>query len=114
MAASGWSGAAARPFASWTFLYRTKQETRLHPYLLSPFDEDAEINPSLIYMLRKDFEFAAPEFDLEPDAESLQKFFERLGRSVKGRGWRVLQEGLAEPISVLESWRCTKILRSIP
>ena len=68
------------------------RETRLEPHVLSPFDEDAEINPTLVYMLRKDFEFTAPEFDPEPTEASLETFFRKLDRAVKGRGWRVLQE----------------------
>lgn len=68
------------------------RDTRLNPYVIGPFDEDAEINPSLLYMLRKDFDFAAPEFDAEPHEHSLDEFFHTLEKAVKGRGWRVLRD----------------------
>jgi very-short-patch-repair endonuclease len=67
------------------------REDHLHPYVMRPLDDDIEINPTLIYMLRKDFEFAMPEFPLEPDADSLESYFVELDRSVKGMGWRVLR-----------------------
>ena len=68
------------------------RESRLEPYILGPFDEDPEVNPSLIYMLRKDFEFSVPEFDSEPGETSLNSFLTKLAHAVRGRGWRVIPE----------------------
>jgi len=68
------------------------RENRLKPFVLTPFDEDAEINPTLVYMLRRDFEFAAPELDADPTEESLDSYFHKLERAVKGRSWRVIRE----------------------
>ncbi|MGO9126027.1 MAG: DUF4011 domain-containing protein [Terriglobales bacterium] len=74
-----------------------KRENRLEPYVLSPFDEDAEINPSLLYMLRKDFEYAAPEFSTDPDEHTLEMYLDQtkrrtsivttIGRNSSTGGW---------------------------
>jgi hypothetical protein len=68
------------------------REDRLHPYVLQAFDEDPEVNRTLIYMLREDFNFALPEFDAESSSESLAEFLKRVGKAVSGKGWRVLPE----------------------
>src|SRR5207249_387341 len=69
------------------------REDRLHPYLLSPFDEDPEVNRTLVYMLKQDFDFALPEFPADPSTDSLADFFRRVARAVAPKGWRVLSEG---------------------
>jgi very-short-patch-repair endonuclease len=69
-----------------------ERENRLSPYVLSPFDEDFEINPTLSYMLKQDFDLSLPDFDNEPDEGSLKRFFEAVARRVRSKGWNVLQE----------------------
>jgi very-short-patch-repair endonuclease len=68
------------------------REDRLHPYLLAPFDEDPEVNRTLIYMLKQDFDFALPEFPAEASTDALSDFFRRVGKAVSPKGWRVLSE----------------------
>jgi hypothetical protein len=65
------------------------REDHLHPYILSPLDEDAEVNPTLIYMLRMDFEFYVPEFPDQPNEDSLENFLKSLEKSVAAMEWRV-------------------------
>lgn len=68
------------------------REDRLKPYVLSPFDEDPEVNRTLIYMLKEDFGFALPEFPDEPSINDLADFFQRVSRAVSPKGWRVHPE----------------------
>jgi very-short-patch-repair endonuclease len=69
-----------------------ERENRLSPYVMSPFDEDFEVNPTLTYMLKQDFDLSLPDFDTEPDQNSLNKFLEAVERRVRSKGWRVLHE----------------------
>ncbi|HYK05176.1 MAG TPA: DUF4011 domain-containing protein [Thermoanaerobaculia bacterium] len=66
----------------------TRQD-RLHPYVLQPFDEDPEVNPTLAYMLRRDFEYALPALPEEVGLESLATLFGSVSEAVKRRGWAV-------------------------
>lgn len=56
------------------------REDRFHPYVLSVFDEDPELNPTLIFMLKRDFDFALPPFGPDPDGnpDDLISFFLRV------------------------------------
>ncbi|HEX6098292.1 MAG TPA: DUF3320 domain-containing protein [Thermoanaerobaculia bacterium] len=65
------------------------RQDRMHPYVLQPFDEDPEINPTLIYMLRRDFEYALPTLPEELAAEGLSAFFNEVEEAVSRRGWIV-------------------------
>ncbi|HKO57759.1 MAG TPA: DUF3320 domain-containing protein [Thermoanaerobaculia bacterium] len=65
------------------------RQDRLHPYVLQPFDEDPEVNPTLAYMLRRDFEYALPALPEEITPESLATLFESVSKAVKRRGWAV-------------------------
>ena len=67
------------------------REDRFHPYMLSAFDEDPEVNPTLVYMLKRDFDFALPSFDPDPDAgaDELISFFLRIQDATAGRNWHV-------------------------
>lgn len=66
----------------------TRQD-RLHPYVLQPFDEDPEVNPTLAYMLRRDFEYALPVIPEEVGPESLATILDSVSEAVKRRGWAV-------------------------
>lgn len=66
-----------------------KRENRLHPYVLHPFDEDPEVNPTLTYMLRRDFEYALPGLPDEVTCEAVDAFFHAVTEAVGGRGWSV-------------------------
>ena len=65
------------------------RQDRMHPYVLQPFDEDPEINPTLAYMLRRDFEYVLPMLPEELGAESLSAFFDEVEGAVSRRGWIV-------------------------
>lgn len=67
------------------------RQDRFHPYLLSAFDEDSEVNPTLIYLLKRDFDFALPIFDPDPEAatDPLIPFFLQVQEAVDGQGWHV-------------------------
>lgn len=88
-----------------------KREDRLHPYVLSPFDEDAEVNPTLVYMLKRDFDFAIPtpigqrpaarsrsrraapgDEEAIVTADSVRAFFKDVERAVSKMGWKVSDE----------------------
>jgi very-short-patch-repair endonuclease len=69
-----------------------QRENRLSPYVMSPFDEDFEINPTLTYMLKQDFDLSLPDFTSEPDESSFNRFLEAVDRRVRSKGWRVLHE----------------------
>lgn len=65
------------------------RQDRLHPYVLQPFDEDPEVNPSLAYMLRRDFEYALPVLPEEIGPGSLTNLIESVAKKVERRGWAV-------------------------
>jgi very-short-patch-repair endonuclease len=69
-----------------------ERENRLSPYVLRPFDEDFEVNPTLAYMLKQDFDLSLPEFDSEPTEDSLRGFLASVEQRVRSKGWRVLPE----------------------
>ena len=90
-----------------------KRETRLHPYVLSPFDEDAEINPSLIYMLRRGlsnsrFPSSTPNLRRIPlvnsSKPSKRESEDGAGEFFLSRGWASFS---------LRSSPCIRILKSI-
>jgi very-short-patch-repair endonuclease len=66
----------------------TRQD-RMHPYVLQPFDEDPEVNPTLAYMLRHDFEYALPVLPEEIGPESLTSLIQNVSEAVSRRGWAV-------------------------
>lgn len=55
------------------------------------FDEDPEVNPTLVYMLKRDFDFALPPFDPDPDtgANDLISYFLEVQEATSGRSWHV-------------------------
>lgn len=65
------------------------RKDRLHPYVLEPFDEDPEINPTLAYMLRHDFEYALPSLPDEIVPGTVGDFLNAVERAVKRRSWTV-------------------------
>jgi len=69
-----------------------ERENRLSPYVMSPFDEDFEVNPTLTYMLKQDFDLSLPDFQSEPDERSFSTFLAAVERRVRLKGWRVLPE----------------------
>ena len=69
-----------------------ERENRLSPYVMSPFDEDFEVNPTLTYMLKQDFDLSLPDFQSEPDERSFSTFLAAVERRVRSKGWRVLPE----------------------
>jgi very-short-patch-repair endonuclease len=69
-----------------------ERENRLSPYVMSPFDEDFEVNPTLAYMLKQDFDLSLPDLDSEPTEHSLRRFLASVEQRVRSKGWRVLHE----------------------
>jgi very-short-patch-repair endonuclease len=69
-----------------------QREDRLHPYKLSRFDDEAEVNPTLIYMLRNDFDFALPTLPEELREDSLNSFLNKVEKAVSSQGWRIKRD----------------------
>ncbi len=69
-----------------------KRENHLAPYVLSLFDEDPEVNPSLVFMLRNDFDFDLPAFPEQLDAHSIDAFLSAVGEAASPLRWSVLPE----------------------
>jgi very-short-patch-repair endonuclease len=69
-----------------------ERENRLSPYVLGPFDEDVEANPTLAFMLKQDFGLSLPDFDPEPTEGSLRTFLAAVERRVRAKEWNVLPE----------------------
>ncbi len=67
------------------------REDRFSPYVLSMFDEDPEVNPTLVYMLRRDFDFSLPAFelDIEGNGDELIAYLLQVQEAVGPQGWDV-------------------------
>lgn len=61
------------------------------PYMLSRYDDDIDVNPTLDYRFRKDFGVELPAFDLRDEA-SIVHYMDEVERIVNQRGWKLLRE----------------------
>lgn len=69
------------------------REDKFKPYVLSAFDEDAEVNTTLGYLLSTQYNLTLPEVpaDVETGA-ALETFLHKVGDLVASRGWAVQPE----------------------
>lgn len=61
------------------------------PYMLSRYDDDIDVNPTLDYRFRKEFGVELPVFDLRDEA-SIVHYMDEVERIVDQRGWKLLRE----------------------
>ena len=61
------------------------------PYMLSRYDDDIEVNPTLDFLFSKDYGVELPVFELE-DENSIVSYMDKVERIADQRGWKLLRE----------------------
>ena len=61
------------------------------PYILSRYDDDIEVNPTLDFRFSKDYGVELPAFELE-DENSIVSYMDKVERIADQRGWKLLRE----------------------
>lgn len=70
-----------------------RREGVASPYVLSMFEDDVVVNPSLQVKLQNDFNLELPSFPPDGDSEDLEKFWRQVAELVRGHtGWGVEPE----------------------
>lgn len=67
-----------------------KRESRLRPYYIELYDEEAIVNPSLSYKLKRDYSIELPLFSL---GESLSEYFTKVTSLIAKTDWVLVNEG---------------------
>ncbi|MCL1904551.1 MAG: DUF4011 domain-containing protein [Methanomassiliicoccaceae archaeon] len=66
---------------------RIEQENQFQPMVLHRGDDEVSSNPALALRLANDFEIKMP--DLDPDMESIDKYFAAVAAACKNNGWGI-------------------------
>lgn len=61
------------------------------PYVISRYDDDIEVNPTLDYRFNQEFGLDLPTFELK-DAESVVRYMDEVEKLLDERGWRLHRE----------------------
>ncbi|MBQ3411877.1 MAG: DUF4011 domain-containing protein [Oscillospiraceae bacterium] len=61
------------------------------PFTLSRYDDEIEVNPTLSYLFRTEYNIDLPEFDLE-NRSSFDEYLALIEEIVDKRGWKVMPE----------------------
>lgn len=61
------------------------------PFVLSRYDDEIAVNPTLAYRFEHDFSLTLPEFE-PADEGSLDAYFDEIEKIADGRGWELIRE----------------------
>ena len=61
------------------------------PYMLSRYDDDVVVNPTLAYKFEHEYNMVLPEFEVA-DEKSLDKYFSKIEKLVDQRGWQLVKD----------------------
>ena len=70
------------------------------PYILKKYEDDIVINPTLSYLLERDYGITLPGFD--PEEESVSDFLDQVEKLVDQRGWKIVRENNIGLVSFLK------------
>jgi len=68
-----------------------KLDSLISNYTMKMFDDDAYLNPTLIFKLKHDFNISLPSYD-EYDDIGIEKYLDQVKSSISSSGWNVTKE----------------------